>query len=167
MGKKSELEKGLTTNVVVWWRITSVLEAHPRWGGGSCWFPWHCTDDPCFCWRGNPTPAHLLWSRLKSCFMLCCWLEGTAPPEWRVSVGCARGAPGPGCLSLLRAQWAEWQALNKNSCGSLIKVILFTACLEMFLWVEKFTSGSFLGLSPFLPFPLHVAQKRRVLLNGK
>lgn len=32
----------------------------------------------------------------------------------------------------------------------------------MFLGVEKFTSGSFLGLSPFLPFPLHAAQKARV-----
>lgn len=119
--------------------------------------------------RGNPTAAHLLQSRLESCFMPCYWQEGMAPAEWWVSVGSARGPQAWAACHCSEHSGQSDSPLARAAApgNSLIKVILFAACLEMFLRVEKFTSGSFLGLSPFLPFPLHAAQRCGVLLNGK
>ena len=139
--------------------------------GGS---PGPLLADPCFCWKGNPSTClssvkhiEILFYALDKC---CCWLKGTVPPEWQVMVGALRWVPKAwaACHSTVPNGQSGRPLTGTAVAGSsLIKVILFTACLEMLLWVEKFTSGRFLGLSPFLPFLLHIAQRRGFLLNGK
>lgn len=176
--KKSLEGKGLTTNVVnmvTCWCMPQFIGGTSTAGGnGSWWFTWPSTDNLCFCWKGNPSTCLSSVKHVKILFYAsdrhCYWLKGTVPPEWRVAVGALCWVPKAWAARhiAMHNEQSDRPLTRAAVSGSiLIKVILFTACLEMLLWVEKFTSGSFQGLSPFLPFPLHIAQRHRFLLNGK